>query len=513
MMKKIRADRVALALTNLAEWKSRVPAQGATHLFPFLALLSSGAGTSETSVQFNETPDEFAFWDQYFRITDSHGAKPYFNPVTLRYAEAGFPHSNAATIRKNTFAGKWKAASYSRTGEGDEWKLAENYAEIFREKVLSKGGKVSRVPVLDVAIILFREDSFPDDATPRALEAKFREKFPQRDVDFERIFVFHDEDSERIFADEKISQNYEKAIKESLVSDIRDSEGLPQTTSEPAEMPLEDPILTQVQKLLSFGTSGIIFSGTPGTGKSYYAKRVARHIVKDSDADVFRVQFHPSYGYEDFVEGYRPDEGAKSGYQVVDKTFLAACARAEEVRSEGRLVVVIVDELNRGDPARIFGELLTFIEQDYRDEKFTLPFSGRPRSIPKNLILLGTMNPYDRSIAQSDAAFVRRFDHILIEPSREIAEELLEKAGGFDADQVGTIGDWFENVQQILPFGLGHSYFARINSIDELLTVWRYRIKPAINVALELNDQSDSESVEKSFEALIRRLEGAADAQ
>lgn len=511
MMQKIRADRVSLALTNLADWKSRVHAQGSTHLFPLLALLSSGAGTAAQPVQFNETPNEFDFWDKYFRLKQAEPGKPYFNPVTLRFSEEGFPHSNSATIRKNTFAGKWKGAIVTRVDDKEEWELAENYAEIFRDKVLSKGGAISRVPVVDVAALLFRAEEFADNATARTLEARFRAEFPQRDQDYERMFVFHDEDSERIFEDSQSEQDYEAAIIASLVQDVRTSAGIASLPEDPGEMDLDDPILTEVQKLLRFGTSGIIFSGTPGTGKSYYAKRIAKHLVEEPERDIYRVQFHPSYGYEDFVEGYRPSEEARSGYQVIDKTFLEACTRADAISDAGRLVVVIVDEINRGDPARVFGELLTYIEQDYREEIFQLPFSGKPHHIPKNLILLGTMNPYDRSIAQADAAFVRRFDHIPVEPSREIAELLLEDAKGFDPEQVGLIGDWFDAVQRLLPFGLGHSYFARVSSIDDLLLVWRYRLRPAVEVALALSDQGEIENLERSFQALIRRLEGAAD--
>lgn len=510
-MKKIRADRVALALTNLSDWRSRVHAQGSTHLFPLLALLSSGAGSPLQTVQFNETPKEFEFWDQYFRLPSADAAKPYFNPVTLRYAEAGFPHSNSATIRKNTFAGKWKGATHERVDEQDQWTLSEDYAEVFREKVLSKSGNVSRVPVVDIATILFRSEEFEDDSTAKALEERFREEFPQRDQDYQKMFLFHDEEPDRIFAESDVEQDYETEIIASLVSDIKSSGDLAPLPDDPGDMVLDDPILTEVQKLLKFGSSGIILKGVPGTGKSYYAKRIAKHLAQDSESDVFRVQFHPSYGYEDFVEGYRPSEVSKSGYEVIDKTFLIACSRAEAIQDRDRLVVVIVDEINRGDPARVFGELLTYIEQDYREESFSLPFSGKIRKIPKNLVLIGTMNPYDRSISQADAAFVRRFDHIPVEPSREIAEMLLEEAKGFDPAQVVLLGDWFESMQRLLPFGLGHSYLARVSTIDELLLVWRYRMKPAIDVALALSEQGEVENIDRSFQALIRRLEGAAD--
>ena len=192
MPKKIKAERAASALNNMANWRGKAKTQGATHLMPMLALIERGAGDPlGAATLMNETPHEFEFWDKYFHLKDDNEAKPYFNPVTLRRAEAGFPHSNSATIRKNTFAGKWNAATRRTTADGEEWKLAENYADIFRDKVLTKGPDIARAPTLDIAILFLRDSEFPDDADARTLEQAFRGAFRQRDEDYEKLFVFH----------------------------------------------------------------------------------------------------------------------------------------------------------------------------------------------------------------------------------------------------------------------------------------------------------------------------------
>ena len=365
-------------------------------------------------------------------------------------------------------------------------------------------------PGLDLAALMFRDEVFGDNADARLLEQRFRQQFPMRDGDYEKLFVFHPEDHAKLFGDATEPQNYEAAVKAALVEDAKTSASIPEVAPEPATMDTDDPILIQVQQLLALGTSGIIFTGAPGTGKSYYAKRIAKHLVDDVGRDIFKVQFHPSYGYEDFIEGYKPDQTSTSGFQIVDKTFLLACNRAEEIKENDSIVVLIVDEINRGDPARVFGELLTYIERTYRGEQFTLPFSGKPFSIPDNLVFLGTMNPYDRSVAQVDAAFVRRFDHIEIAPSREVAEELLEESGGFTTEQVTAIGQWFETVQRMVPFGIGHSFFADVKNMEHLKLIWKYRMKPTVEHAIELNDGAIG-SLTASFDALIQRIEGAAE--
>ncbi len=506
---RVKAERTALALHNLSDWKDRVRSQATAHLLPLIALLEKGAGKmGEAPILFREQPEEFEFWDRYLNLNDGDSVKPYFNPVTLRRAEAGFPHSNAATIRKNTFEGKWKGAIRSVGSDGEQWMLSDNYADVFRTNVLSKSGTITRAPIVDLTVLLFRNETFDDSDDAVTLERRFRERFPQRDEDYEKLFIFHPEDKDRIFAPDTEPQDYQAAIKSALVDDVKTAKAIPSIPTPPLSLDLDDPILVQVQQLLRFGSSGIILTGPPGTGKSYYAKRIATHLVASPADDIFRVQFHPSYGYEDFVEGYRPAQDAVSGYKIVDKTFMDACARAEKIKAANGLVVLIVDEINRGDPPRVFGELLTYIERNYRDDPFILPFSGKLFTIPNNLVMLGTMNPYDRSVAQMDAAFVRRFDHIEVAPSRDVVEAMLEYGGGFAPVQVIEIGKWFETVQKMVPFGLGHSFFADVKNLDHLKLVWRYRMKPAAALAIDLNDGA-MQNLIASFDALVERIEGA----
>ena len=507
MAKRVRATRVTLALNRIREWRLRVKGQAATHLLPMLAVIERGAGDPPGAVVvMTERPHEYEFWDRYFRLDDENTDKPYFNPVTSRRAEVDFPHSNAATIRKNTFATKWQAASWESGENGESWTFAGDYAETFRDKVLKKGGRTTRAPVVELAIVMFREREFDDSADVLALVDGFRTAFPQRDEDFDRIFVVGTDEEQSLFDDGDVAQDYYSAVCAALIDDVRAGSGVREVVQPPSRLDLDDPILGEVQRLLSFGTSGIILTGVPGSGKSYYANRIAKHLVTDAEADVFRVQFHPSYGYEDFVEGYRPDDGTTSGFKVVDKTFVIACDRARALREEKGLVVLVVDEINRGDPARVFGELLTYIELTYRDVKFTLPFSGRRFAVPANLIVIGTMNPHDRSVAQVDAAFVRRFDQVEVSPSREVAEGLLETAGGLKASQIEEVGIWFENVQAMVPFGVGHSYFVDVRSVEDLKLVWRHRMKPVADQAIEFDDRATG-NLAGSFDALIGRLE------
>ena len=207
----------------------------------------------------------------------------------------------------------------------------------------------------------------------------------------------------------------------------------------------------------------LILQGAPGTGKTFVAKHLAYALMGAKAPDrVATVQFHQSYSYEDFIQGYRPCE--TGGFRLKNGVFYDFCKRAAS--DSAHPYVFIIDEINRGNLSKIFGELMMLIEKDYRGTKATLAYSGMPFSVPENLYIIGMMNTADRSLAMIDYALRRRFSFFEMEPGFN-SEGFRNYQNAFANETFNTLIDQIKVLNKEIAedsslgrgFRIGHSYF------------------------------------------------------
>jgi hypothetical protein len=215
-----------------------------------------------------------------------------------------------------------------------------------------------------------------------------------------------------------------------------------------------------------------VFYGPPGTGKTFVSHLVARHIVGGGDGFIERIQFHPAWTYEDFMQGIRPETDQKGNlhFELKAGRFVEFCTRARQRRD---VCVLIIDELNRANIARVFGELMYLLE--YREQD--MPLSGGLRfSIPDNVRIVGTMNTADRSIALVDFALRRRFAFIELLPEYSILH-------AFQATRSVDAGGLIAVLKEVNAkiddknFHLGISFFMVEKLVEKLEEIWRMEIE------------------------------------
>ena len=266
---------------------------------------------------------------------------------------------------------------------------------------------------------------------------------------------------------------------------------------EPSPPPPNDPLETlakelhvQVDFLQNIETllqekKQVIFQGPPGTGKTYVAQELAQHLAGSKER--YRlVQFHPSYSYEDFVRGYRPTllKNEQPGFELKDGPFLQIAREAADDR-DGQYFLII-DEINRGNLAKVFGELYFLLE--YRDKPMNLMYqkdNEPPFRMPDNLYIIGTMNTADRSIALVDLALRRRFAFVDFAVNKEPVEGLLRRwLGANGLGEMAWIADVVDRANKKLDnhhAAIGPSYFMRPD-LDEAAVkrIWQHNVLPYV---------------------------------
>jgi 5-methylcytosine-specific restriction protein B len=260
----------------------------------------------------------------------------------------------------------------------------------------------------------------------------------------------------------------------------------------------------------------LILQGSPGTGKTFVAEKLAAWWAGAADRTK-TVQFHESYGYEDFVEGIKPHYDPEKDvtlFRPMPGVFLAFCTNARD--GGGNRYVLVIDEINRAKISRVFGELLYLLE--YRNKTVTLQ-SGEAFSIPDELYIIGTMNTADKSIALVDYALRRRFAFVTLQAVNGDKSVVLR--AWMDANQIGNaaqIERLFVTLNKLIAakdeaLTIGHSYFMLLEAVsqkgftkDLLEFLWRYRILPLV---AEYEYELTATQIEEKYGlAAVSRLAG-----
>ena len=264
-------------------------------------------------------------------------------------------------------------------------------------------------------------------------------------------------------------------------------------------------------KKTKMNIKNIILYGAPGVGKTHNTNKLISLIDegKRSEKEVFSaikenknetiilnddlkprvkfITFHQSFGYEDFIEGFRPND--KGDIKIEKGIFHNICTEAIKEENKDKNYYLVIDEINRGNISKIFGELITLIEEDKRDKiEVILPYSKETFKVPSNLFIIGTMNSTDKSIALIDIALRRRFTFLKMSPNETLVPQIAKRIFNDLNKKISeTIGEDYK---------IGHSYFMNISNEDDLNFVLEYKITPLLEEYFYGNKEQSNEVLE-----------------
>jgi 5-methylcytosine-specific restriction enzyme B len=256
----------------------------------------------------------------------------------------------------------------------------------------------------------------------------------------------------------------------------------------------------------------MVFYGPPGTGKTFIARRLARALAGEDRTDaVTLVQFHPSYSYEDFFEGYRPSETSTGAatFTLTNGPLRRIATEASNPANAHKPYFLIIDEMNRGNLAKVFGELYFLLE--YRNQSVSPQYSPGTRfTLPDNLFIVGTMNTTDRSVGLVDAAIRRRFPFVELHPDTSPVEGVLGRylaSKGISKERAGLLRALNASITT-RDLRIGPSYLMRPEADTEegLEQVWTYDILPLLQEHFYESKSPDAIAREFSLTALRRRI-------
>ena len=308
---------------------------------------------------------------------------------------------------------------------------------------------------------------------------------------------------------------------------VQDYLNKPEPDPDPAPPPLDldeladdlllDPeFLRKVERLLEEKRQ-VIFQGPPGTGKTFVAQRLAEALA-GSSGHVELVQFHPSYAYEDFVQGFRPTlRDGVAGFELRDGPLVQMARQAQADLDKGLSTkhFLVIDEINRGNIAKVFGELYFLLE--YRDQEMRLQYSDTAFSLPSNLYIIGTMNTADRSIALVDLALRRRFSFVEFHPDKDPVSGLLGRWLDAKAPDLGWVADVVDRANGKLDnreAAIGPSYFMK-DGLDEerVERIWEHDVMPYVEEQLYGQHERLKEFELKGLRGEVAEDEGDPDGQ